>query len=403
MATGSRGGVQLLRIAGIQIGFDYSWLFIVVLMTWSLTSAFGTWHADWTAWTSLATAFVAAMLFFASVVLHELAHSLVARRFGVPVKSITLFLFGGISDIEHEPPSPVAEFWTAIVGPLTSIALGLIFLYLAALTTHGTSTDSTLGLASSTSPAETLLLWLGPINILVGIFNLIPGFPLDGGRILRSALWSATRDLRAATRWSAAIGQAIGWVLVFLGVAIAFGAHVPFLGRGVVGGLWLAFIGWFLSSAAAQTWQRQIIHDILRGIPVARLLRLVGATVPPETSVADLVDHWLLSSEERAFPVVGSDGSLRGIVTFADVRRVPRSAWPTTPIRDVMTPVERVVTATQHEDSADALEKLARLEVSQLPVVDSGRRIVGMLRLRDIHRFLELHTRDGAPRCVARG
>jgi Zn-dependent protease/CBS domain-containing protein len=398
-------GIRLGKIHGIEIGFDYSWLFIVLLMTWSLASAFLGWHPDWSALTAVVTALLASLLFFASVLVHELAHSVVAQHFGVPVRRITLFLFGGISDIEHEPPSPKAEFWTAIVGPIASIALGIAFLLLASVVAPAPpppTPNPADALASSPSPALTLLLWLGPINILVGLFNLIPGFPLDGGRVLRSALWAATHDLRAATRWAAASGQAIGWIFVFLGVAIAFGARVPFFGRGVVAGLWLAFIGWFLSSAAAQTWQRQLVHDILGGTPVSRLMRPVIHPVPEDATVAELVDRWLLPGEERAFPVGVQGGRLMGMVTFADVRRVPRAEWAETRVGEVMTPGEKVVTASPFEDSADALDKLAQLDVSQLPVVDGARRLVGMLRLRDLHRFIELHARTTAAHFVPR-
>ncbi|MCL2447818.1 MAG: site-2 protease family protein [Polyangiaceae bacterium] len=403
-AARGRGGsgVQLGRILGIQIEFDYSWLFIVFLMTWSLASAFMAWHPDWATATAIGTAFIASMLFFASVLVHELAHSIVARQFGVPVRKITLFLFGGISDIEHEPPSPKAEFWTAIVGPIASIALGIAFLYLAALVTRVPPgpPDAQAALALPSSPGVTLLLWLGPINILVGLFNLIPGFPLDGGRVLRSALWAATHDLRLATRWASMVGQAIGWTFVFLGVAIVFGAHVPFFGRGVVAGLWLAFIGWFLSAAAAQTWQRQLLHDLLHGIPVARLMRPKGAVVPEETTVADLVDRWMLPGDDRAF-AVGNGDVLRGVVTFADVRRIARDAWVFTHVADVMTPADRVIAVRPYDDAAEGLEKMASHEVSQLPVLDADRRLVGMLRLRDIHRFIELHSRTPSERYVS--
>lgn len=247
-------------------------------------------------------------------------------------------------------------------------------------------------LAASPSPAVTLLLWLGPMNVLVGLFNLIPGFPLDGGRVLRAGLWAMTRDLRVATRWAAGIGQGIGWLFVLLGVAIAFGARVPPFGRGVVPGLWLAFIGWFLSSAAGQTWQRQLVHDVLEGVSVARLMRSAGPTVGEATTVANLVDRWFLPSEDRAFAVGGPDGRLRGMVTFADVRRVPRDLWAETSVATVMTPAERVVTVSPYEDGADALEKLSPMEVSQLPVVDAEHHLVGMLRLRDLHRYVELQS-----------
>ena len=392
--AGTRGGMRLGSILGIQIRFDYSWLFIVVLLTWSLASAFRVWHPDWTVATVLTTALAGSLLFFASVVAHELAHAIMSEHFGVPVRSITLFLFGGISDIEHEPPSPKAEFWTAIVGPITSIVLGIGFLVLGVLATRGSWAGMTpaTALAASPSPAVTLLLWLGPMNVLVGLFNLIPGFPLDGGRVLRAGLWAMTRDLRVATRWAAGIGQGIGWLFVLLGVAIAFGARVPPFGRGVVPGLWLAFIGWFLSSAAGQTWQRQLVHDVLEGVSVARLMRSAGPTVGEATTVADLVDRWFLPSEDRAFAVGGPDGRLRGMVTFADVRRVPRDLWAETSVATVMTPAERVVTVSPYEDGADALEKLSPMEVSQLPVVDAEHHLVGMLRLRDLHRYVELQS-----------
>lgn len=179
--------VRIGRIFGIRIGFDYSWLFIVVLLTWSLTAAFSRWHPGWAPATALATALVAALLFFGSVLLHELAHSLVAKRFGIPVESITLFLFGGVSNIEREPPSAKAEFWTAIVGPLTSIALGIVLLALGSTITSspGAALADPYAAIRHLDPVESLLMWLGPINIIVGVFNLIPGFPLDGGRLLQ--------------------------------------------------------------------------------------------------------------------------------------------------------------------------------------------------------------------------
>ena len=226
--NGARG-MKLGRVLGIDIAFDYSWLFIVVLMTWSLAVSFRRWHPGWSTALSLFTALAAALLFFASVLLHELAHSIVARRFGVPVHSIVLFLFGGVSNIERDPPSAKAEFLIAAVGPLTSIILGFVLLAVASVVT-GVSSGAALdpaALLAQLGPAQTLLMWLGPINIVVGVFNLIPGFPLDGGRILRSILWGTTHDLHSATRWAAAVGQGIGWLFVFLGVAIAFGANVP--------------------------------------------------------------------------------------------------------------------------------------------------------------------------------
>ncbi len=398
--NGGSHAVRLGRVFGIEIGFDYSWLFIVFLLTWSLASTFAHWHPDWSGAASLGVALVAALLFFLSVVLHELAHSLVARTFGVPVRNITLFLFGGVSNIEREPPSPKAEFLTAVVGPLTSIVIGIVLLAIGSAAVDvpfGTTSGSVL---SHLGPGETLLLWLGPINLLVGVFNLIPGFPLDGGRILRSILWAATRNLHDATRWASAVGQAIGWLFVFLGVAIAFGAYVPFFGRGLVSGLWLAFIGWFLSSAAAQTWRRQLVHEILEGVTVARLMRAVHGVVPETTDVASFVDHWLMRSEQTAFAVVDEPGRVSGIVTLADVRGVPRDAWADMRVSRIMTPRDRMVVTSPTEGVSEALEKLMRADVGQLPVLD-GERLVGMRHRTDVARWIELHVQPPRARSYA--
>jgi Zn-dependent protease/CBS domain-containing protein len=397
--NGVARGVRIGRIFGIRIAFDYSWIFIVVLLTWSLTAGFARWHRDWSPATDLATAFVATLLFFGSVLLHELAHSLVAKRFGIPVDSITLFLFGGVSNIEREPPSAKAEFLMAIVGPLTSIVLGIALLALGSLAIRvpaDAMADPSLAIARLT-PAESLLMWLGPINILVGVFNLIPGFPLDGGRVLRSILWAITKDLHVATRWASAIGQAIGWFFVLLGVAIAFGARVPFFGRGLVSGLWLAFIGWFLSSAAALTWRRQLMQEILEGITVSRLMRPDGPTLAPEATLGSFVSDWLMRGDERAFPVVDEERRLLGIVSLADVRSAPREVWDATPVSQVMTPAGRLVVTTPREDVARALDKMVRADVSQLPVLD-GSRLLGMLLRRDVARWVELHAQAGARR-----
>jgi Zn-dependent protease/predicted transcriptional regulator len=394
-------GIKIGRISGIDIAFDASWIFIVLLMTWSLTVGFSRWHPAWGFGLSVLVALVAALLFFASVLLHELAHSFVARRFGVPVRSITLFLFGGVSNIEREPPSPKAEFWTAVVGPLTSIVLGVVLLAIGSAVTRTSSAfvnDPSAGLAAL-GPVETILMWLGPINILVGVFNLIPGFPLDGGRLLRSAIWASTRDLHVATRWAAAVGQAIGWALVFLGIAMAFGAHVPFFGGGFVSGLWLAFIGWFLSSAAAASWRSQLMHEALEGLTVARLMRPAARPVPASVDVTTFVHEWLMRSDDHAFPVVDETGRVIGLVTMRDVRVVPRDAWANVPVARVMTPFDRLVTTSPREGLAEAMEKMTRASVNQLPVFDGGG-LVGMLHRGDIARWIELHmqpTRTHVP------
>lgn len=203
--------------------------------------------------------------------------------------------------------------------------------------------------------------------------------------------------MHTATRWASAAGQAIGWFFVCLGIAIAFGVNVPFFGRGLVAGLWLAFIGWFLTSAAAQTWRRQLMQEVLEGISVSRLMRPDGATVSPDTPLAAFVTDWLMRGDERGFPVVDAAGTLLGIVSLSDVRAAPRSAWETTPVSTVMTPAERLLAAAPREDLSLALEKMVRADVGQLPVIEEGR-LLGMLLRRDVARWIELHAQAGTRR-----
>jgi Zn-dependent protease/CBS domain-containing protein len=388
-----RNGFSVGRIFGIRITIDWSWIFIVVLVIWNVGTAVGDLHPFWSLATTWGVAVVAALLFFASVLAHELAHSLVARAQGLPVRTITLFLFGGVSNIQREPRSPGAEFLMAIVGPITSIVLGVIFLVLGGISA-GTLvqevTPSMTGLAPL-SPLATILLWLGQINILLGLFNLIPGFPLDGGRVLRSILWAATHNLRTATRWASWVGQAIGWLMIIAGLAMIFGARIPFLGTGFLGGLWLAFIGWFLTTAALQSYRQVVIHDILEGVPVARLMRTTMPTVPATISIGDLVHEYVMRTDERAFPVLQDGDHLIGLVCLDDVRKVPRRDWDTTRVQDIMTPMDQVAVVTPDEEAGEAFTVLTGRDVNQVPVVQDGH-LVGMLRRRDVLRWLQLHA-----------
>jgi Zn-dependent protease/CBS domain-containing protein len=377
------------KLFGIDIRVDWSWLFIVALLTWNLSAAFFVWHPRWSPGESVVIALIASILFFACILIHELAHSIVAQLYGVKVRSITLFLFGGVSNIEHEPPSPRAEFFTAIVGPITSIVLGILLTLVAAAITPMTFVDTPTAQywAAHLTPAATLLTWLGPINILIGIFNLIPAFPLDGGRVLRSILWAVSGDLRSSTRHASIVGQVFGWLLIVLGIAMVFGVSVPFFGTGLVAGLWLAFIGWFLRSAAALSYGRIAIDDALAGHTVQELMRRTGPTVPPELPLATLVHDYLIPSEEGAVPVV-RDGSLLGLVSLSDVRHVAPAQWPATTVGSVMSKNGSLVVAKPDEPLSEAFEEIARHDVEQLPVLDHGR-LVGMLLRRDLGRWLE--------------
>jgi Zn-dependent protease/CBS domain-containing protein len=386
-----RSGFHLVRIFGININIDWSWIFIFVLVTWNLGVVFGNVHPGWGAVFQWGIALLAALLFFASVLAHELAHSLTARTQGIPVRRITLFLFGGVSNIEKEPPSPQAEFLITIVGPLTSIILGALFIAAGILTTGPLNLSlNPATILAGLSPASTVLLWLGQINILLGIFNLIPGFPLDGGRLLRSILWAITDNLRRATRWASWVGQGIAWLMIGLGIAMAFGVSIPILGTGLISGLWLAFIGWFLNSAAVQSYQQVVVQDLLEGVPVGRMMRRNAPVVPPDCSVSDLVHDHIMGTDDHAFPVM-EDGKLIGMVTLNDVRSVDRNQWDVTRVRDIMTARADLVVATPEEDAADALNKMTQSDFRQLPVVSDGH-LEGMLRRRDLVRWLQLQS-----------
>lgn len=384
-------GIQIGRILGIQVHLDWSWFFIFLLITWNLASVFGQAHPEWNLVWQWGTALTAALLFFASVLAHELAHSIVARAHGVPVRHITLMLFGGIANIQREPPSPKAEFLITIVGPITSILLGFFFLLMAGLSTTAMSLEAVrqpTAVIAQLGPLTTLLLWLGPINLLLGLFNLIPGFPLDGGRILRSILWAITDNLQRATRWAAGAGQVVAWLLIIAGIAMIFGANLPIFGTGFLNGLWLAFIGWFLNNAAVQSYRQVVIEDILEGVPIAKLMRTNPPTVPANITISTLVHEYLMNRDDHAFPVE-MNGELVGLVTLEDVRNVSRDQWDTTYVREMMTPNNRLTTLPASAEADEALHQLRQLDVRQVPVVENGR-LVGLVRRRDIMKWLQL-------------
>jgi Zn-dependent protease len=387
-------GFKIGSIFGINIRIDWSWLFIFLLVTWNLAVVFGQLHSDWGRGLRWGTAIVAALLFFGSVLAHEMSHSLVARSQGLPVHSITLFLFGGVSSIEREPESPRNEFLMALVGPLTSFVVGFVLLFVAGalagpMSGSITNPEQIIG---GLSPLSTLLMWVGSVNIFVGIFNLLPGFPLDGGRILRSIFWAASDNLRRATRWASGLGQAMGWIMIIAGIAMLFGIQIPFFGTGI-GGLWLAFIGWFLNSAATQSYQKVVVQDILEGVTVRRMMRSEPVTVSTGVPVSGLVSDYVMGSDDHSFPVM-DDGRLVGIVTLEDIRSISKNAWERTNVGQIMTPAEELEVVDPDEEASEALNKLARRDVHQLPVVSEGR-LVGLLQRRDIVRWLQLHSELG--------
>lgn len=389
----ARSGLRVGRLFGINIHIDWSWLFILVLVTWNLATVFGQFHPEWGGGLQWGLALVAALLFFGSVLAHELAHSLVARARGMPVRNITLFLFGGVSNIQREPETPQSEFTMAIVGPLTSLVLGGALLVLGGAIAgpiRGGMLDPG-NVIGQLSPVATIIIWLGSINVILGIFNLTPAFPLDGGRVLRSILWAVTDSLRRATRWASWIGQGIAWLMILGGIAMVFGVTIPFFGTGLIGGLWLAFIGWFLSNAASQSYRQVVINDMLEDVPVIRLMRRDPPTVSPDVTVSTMVQECIIGTDDYGFPVIDEAGDLVGMVTLQDVRGIPRSAWEATLVRQIMTPKDKLIVTHPGEDASDALNELLVRDIRQIPVMEDGH-MVGLVRRRDIIRWLQLSS-----------
>lgn len=387
-----QSGIKLGRLFGIRIILDWSWLVILFLITWNLAgSYFPSMHPDWSPGLRWGTGLAASLLFFVSILAHELAHSLAAKASGLEVHQIRLFLFGGVSNIEREPATPKADFWISFVGPLTSFLLGAAFLGagLLGLERPGSDFNPILVLAQM-DPFQTLLFWLGPVNLLLAVFNLIPGFPLDGGRVLRSVIWAVTRNFSLATQWAARFGQVVAWLFILAGFAMVFGFNVPLLGRGAVGGIWLAFIGWFLNNAASQSYQQSVITDMLEGVPVSRLMKTDSQFVDARLTIDAVVDQFMLGSDERTFPVIAGD-RLAGFLSRADVRNLNREQWPSVTAADIMTPLEQVEVVYPDEDASEALRKLSQSKASQLPVMEQGR-LIGVLSQQDIIRWLQLQT-----------
>jgi Zn-dependent protease len=400
-SAGSRGllgrGLRLGRIFGIEIVADWSLILIFALVAFNLgAGVFPRWHPDWGAGLIWFEAITAAVLFFVSVLLHELSHAVVGRMHGIPVPRITLFLFGGVSHMEGEAPTPKAEFLMAVVGPLTSIVLGLLGVT-AASALLGTTADATAGdpmkVMQDAGPVATLLLWLGPINLILGVFNLVPGFPLDGGRVLRSALWFFTGSLHRATLWASRTGQGFAFLLMATGLTLT-------LTGGIGQGLWLILIGWFLNTAAKMSYRQLIVREAFEDVAVSDIMRTQLASVSADTTVADLVQELFSETDQQAFPVVEGD-RLLGLICLEDIRKVPQSEWARAQVRAIMTPREELVTAAPTDPAHEALTKLAQRGVDQLPVLRSDGsgtdQLAGVVRRQDLMRWLSLHGEGATP------
>ena len=350
--------IKLGRIFGVEIGLHYSWFIIALLITLSLAGHFREHNPDWGETLSWGLAIITALLFFAAIVAHELSHALVAKSRGLPVRSITLFALGGVAQIEKETEDAKTEFWIGIVGPITSLVIGVICLGLA----------FALGWMPPEFPARPLpamLMWLGYINIMLAIFNMVPGFPLDGGRVLRAIVWWVTGDAKRATRIAARIGQLIAFGFIILGV-------LRFFGGAGFGGLWIAFIGWFLLSASRESQSQVAIAEGLSDVRVADVMSRDYPIVDGHSNLQGFVEERLVRTGRRCF-VVTLNGRAEGIITPKEVREIERARWPYMTVDEVMRPLDQVRTVMLDTLVTEALEVMAREDLDQLPVVgDKG-------------------------------
>ncbi|HLZ01119.1 MAG TPA: site-2 protease family protein [Bradyrhizobium sp.] len=363
----TRHNIPLGKILGIQIGLDYSWFVIFALLTWMLASSY--YPDEFKHWSPLMywmTGAATAIMLFVSVLLHELGHSVVALRYRIPVRSITLFLFGGVAQIGAEPPSAVAEFLIAIAGPLVSLALAAFF-YAAQSPISGV--EPLLGLAK----------YLAYINTALVLFNLMPGYPLDGGRVLRAVVWAITGNMSRSTLIAANVGRFFAFFLIFAGTWQIFSGNLG-------GGLWIALIGWFLDSAASAQIQQLALRGLLTGHRVSQAMSAHYAIIPEDLTLQQLVDELILDSGQRSFLVNRGDKTI-GLITLHQIKEVPRREWATKRAAEVMLPFEQLTCTSPDAELWSALQKMDRNGVNQMPVV-RAEHVVGMLSREDVITFL---------------
>lgn len=365
--------IKLGRIFGVTVGLHYSWIIIALLVTLSLRSQFAVDHPAWDTFTTWTIAIITGILFFVSILLHELSHAAVAKLRGIPVRAITLFALGGVAQIEKDAADAKSEFWMGIIGPITSFAIGVVCLLLASLLGWSFA-------AESVSPPAAMFMWLGFINIALAVFNMIPGFPLDGGRVLRAVVWWVTGDANRSTRIASRVGQLVAFVFIMLGIWRFFS------GAGF-GGLWIAFIGWFLLDAARASGAQVEITERLTGVKVGDVMAHHFPTVDANANLQTFVQEHLLPTGHRCF-VVLEQGRPAGIITPHEVKSIDRARWPYTTVGDVMRSLEGLRTVSPDRPLAEALEMMGREDVNQMPVIEQGQ-LTGIISRGHILRVLQ--------------
>jgi len=372
--------VRLFKLFGFTVSIDLSWVLLAVLITWSLADGvFPAMSPDLAKAEYWWMGAVGALGLFLSVVLHELSHSLVARRHGIPMRGITLFIFGGVAEMTGEPATPKSELVMAIAGPVASVVLGGSFYGLSAVAHHG----------SWPQGITTVISYLGAINLILAVFNMIPAFPLDGGRVLRSVLWHFKGDLGWATRISASIGAGFGVAMIVVGLVSA-------ITGGLIGGLWWFLIGMFLYGAARGSYQQLLMHQSFDGVPVRSFMNSDPITVPRGTPVASLVEDYVYRHHHKMFPVVDGD-HLVGCVTTRDIKQLTRDEWPNQTVQSISRPCSPENTIGPDDDAMHAMAAMRRTGSSRLLVVDGDDHLVGIVSLKDLIELLSvrLELRSG--------
>jgi len=362
-----RHTIPLGRIFGITVDLDYSWFLVFGLLTWMLAVSY--FPSEFKNWNTAEYWFVGsltAVLFFASVLTHELGHSLVAMRYKVQVPRITLFIFGGVSQIAGEPPSASAEFWIAVAGPIVSFALAALFLIMQPLLTP-------------ISPLLAAAKYLALINAMLALFNLIPGFPLDGGRVFRAIVWGVSRNFLRATLIAADTGRFVGFLFIAFGVWLALRGNF-------FNGLWIAFIGWFLESAAAAQVQQQVMQGLLAGHKVSEAMGRDYTPIPADTTLESVVHDHILTSGRTSFVII-SDSEVVGLLTLPAIKNVPRSQWPTTTALQAVIPAEQMQWIRPDAELWTAFDKMGRSGIDQLPVM-TDKKLLGTLSRDDLIHYL---------------
>ena len=371
--------VKLFQLFGFEVRLDLSWLIIALLVTWSLAAGvFPYLYPGLDRQTYWTMGVVGALGLFVSIVAHEFCHSLVARRYGMTMKGITLFIFGGVAEMEDEPPTAKAEFMMAIVGPLSSLVIGAAF-YLVYLW------GQSLGWST---PVNAVIYYIAYINGILAAFNLLPAFPLDGGRILRAILWGSRGDLRWATRVTSTIGAAFAVGLMFLGI-------IQFMGGNIIGGVWMFLIGIFLRNAAQVSYQQMMVRKALEGEPVSRFMVPDPITVPGSLTVEQLGEDYIFKYQHRMFPVMAAE-QLLGCVTTRQVKDIPREVWDRRSVRDVALPCSPENSIPPSMEAIQALARMQQSGVSRMLVVENGR-LVGLVTMKDLLNFFSLKVELGEP------